>query len=115
MLATWSGVTSAVEGLREVERSTVRIGMPSALSRSRMKLSSRPFVSKVPATMAVRPRRSANGIEKIRAPSGSGCDASTIDCRRLVAGMFQRSESGALGRRVADGAAAATASPRSTR
>ena len=43
MLATCSGVTSAVDGLPDVDRSTVRVGMPSAFRRSRMNLSSAPF------------------------------------------------------------------------
>ena len=38
MLATCSGVTSAVDDLSDVERSTVRVGMPSALRRSRINL-----------------------------------------------------------------------------
>ena len=45
MDATCMGLTSAFDGLPEVERSTVFTGMPSARSRSRMKRSSVPLVS----------------------------------------------------------------------
>ena len=62
--ATCIGVTSAREILPEVERSTVRTGMFSARSRSRMKRNSALLVSKVPTTKAVRPTRSAKGMVK---------------------------------------------------
>ena len=45
MEATCMGLTSALDGVPEVERSTVFTGMPSAAKRSRMKRSSGPLVS----------------------------------------------------------------------
>ena len=49
-LATSCGLTSVLDGLPEVERSTVTTRRPSFSRHWRMKNSSRPFVSNVPAT-----------------------------------------------------------------
>ena len=72
MPATCMAGTSALDGLPEVERSTVRAGMPSAFSRSAMKRSSLPLVSKVPTTSTVRPIRSAKGMAKTFFRSSAG-------------------------------------------
>ena len=72
MPATCMAGTSALDGLPEVERSTVLTGMPSAFSRSAMKRSSLPLVSKVPATSTVRPIRSAKGMANTFFASSAG-------------------------------------------
>ena len=62
--------------------------------------------------------RSANGMANTRRLSSCGREASTIDCRRLVAGIFHRSGNSALGRRLSAAAATEPApapSPRSIR
>ncbi len=88
MIATWFAGMSARAGLPEVDRSTVRTGNPSAFSRSAMKRSSRPFVSKVPATSTVRPIRSAKGMANTEAAAASAFGATGR--RRSETGRFQR-------------------------
>ena len=54
-LATSLGETSALDGLPEVDTSTVRVCTPTERKASRTNFSSRAFVSKVPTTRATVP------------------------------------------------------------
>ena len=57
-----AGVTSAADGLPLVERSTSRARRPFSLRRSRMKRSSSPLVSSVPATRTTGSTEAARGV-----------------------------------------------------
>ena len=118
MLATWSGVTSAVEGLPEVERSTVRVGMPSALSAVADEIE----LAALGVEGAGNNGGAADALGERDGKDPRACRSRAarlrrIDCRRLAAGMFQRSAmSDALGRQRSQAARRLpAASPRSTR
>ena len=61
-----SGATSAAECLPEVERSTRRVRTSFCFSRSRMKRSSSPLVSSVPATITTGWPLAASGLISAR-------------------------------------------------